>query len=111
MYKANLSLTAFIWIFQFNALKEIALCAVGCLSFDCAGREARNIVFHEKRVQEGNRERTQNSRGHEGSPEQGVCFDQVTHSSHGNGLHWSRRHEDEGVEEFIPAQGEAEDAR
>jgi len=61
-------------------------------------------------MEKSNWEGSQRSRCHGGSPEQGVRFDQVAHSSYGNGLHRSRGHEDQGVKELVPTKGEAEDA-
>ena len=68
-------------------------------------------MLDEERIENRDRNGSQDRRGHERSPEQGVRLDQVAHGPDGNGLHRSRGHEDQGVEELVPAEGEAEDAR
>ena len=54
--------------------------------------------------------RAEDAGGHQRAPEVDVGPDQVADDADRHRLHLAGAHEDEGVEELVPAEGEAEDA-
>src|SRR5882724_3777325 len=79
------------------------------LSFDRAGK-AGNIVFDEERIDDRHRDRAQQRARHQRPPEEDVATNQLRGDAHGHGLLVRRGQEDEGVDEFVPRQGEGDDA-
>jgi hypothetical protein len=85
-----------------------SFCNLSRLTFHGPGREAGDVMLHEEGIYESDGKRSQNGRGHERPPEQGVGLNQITNRSDWNGFHGTGRHEDKGIEKFIPAEGKAE---
>src|SRR5262249_46038749 len=77
-------------------------------ALDGAG-EARHVVFHEERIDEGHRDGAEQRSRHELAPEVDVAADQLRDHPHRHRLALRRGQEHERVDELVPGQGEGED--
>src|SRR5213594_4940616 len=73
--------------------------------------QARDVVLHEERVDEGDGDRAEQRARHQLAPEVDVAADELGHHSDGHRLLLRRREEDERVDELVPRQREGEDPR
>src|SRR5258708_20950112 len=80
------------------------------LSLDRAG-EARDVMFDKEGVDDRHRDRAQQRTGHQRPPEEDVAADQLRRDAYRHRLLVGRREEHQGVDEFVPRQGESDDAR
>src|SRR5215471_2054269 len=77
-------------------------------ALDGAG-EARHVVFHEERIDEGHRDGAEQRSRHELAPEVDVAAAQLRDHPHRHRLALRRGQEHERVDELVPGQGEGED--
>src|SRR5207244_10351818 len=66
------------------------------LSFDGARGEARDVILHEERVDEGDGNGAQERPGHQLAPVEGVATDQLAHHADRHGAHARLAEEEEG---------------
>src|SRR4026208_659294 len=72
--------------------------------------EAGDVVLHEERIDDGDRDRAQQRPRHELPPEIDVAADQLRDDPPRNRHLLRRRQEDQRVDELVPRKGEREDA-
>src|SRR3989441_11814576 len=71
-----------------------------------AGRHPGDEVVDEERVEQGHRYGAEKGARHEHAPEELVALDELLRHTHRDGLGDAVVHEDERVEELVPAQRE-----
>src|SRR2546425_929958 len=72
--------------------------------------QARDVVLHEERVDEGDGDRAEQRARHQLAPEVDVAADELGDDADGHRFLLGRREEDERVDELVPRQREREDA-
>src|SRR2546428_321828 len=73
-------------------------------ALDGAGGETRDVVLHEERVDEGDRNAAEQRCRHELAPVEGVPADQLAHDAYRHGSHIRTAEEEQRVEELVLRQ-------
>src|SRR4051794_27750376 len=79
-------------------------------TLDGAGGQAGDIVLDEEGIDDGDRDRAEQGRGHQLAPVEDVAAHQLGDGADRHGAHLGLGQEDQRVEELVLRQGEGEDA-